>query len=138
LNQPERRNALSAELIAGLGQNLENAMNDPAVRLSVTGRPGVLRRRRPQERWRAVRRRPHRASIRAHSQDDLGGSQAGNRRINGHAFGGGVGLTAACDLTVAADSAKFSFSEVRVGVVPAMISVVVIPRSEFTTPCGSF
>jgi methylglutaconyl-CoA hydratase len=49
-------------------------------------------------------------------------------RINGHAFGGGVGLAAACDLTVAADSANFAFSEVRVGVIPAMISVVVIPK----------
>src|SRR6185369_11620360 len=49
-------------------------------------------------------------------------------RINGHAFGGGVGLAAACDLTVAADNAMFSFSEVRVGVIPAMISVVVIPK----------
>ena len=49
-------------------------------------------------------------------------------RINGHAFGGGVGLAAACDLTVAADTAMFSFSEVRVGVIPAMISVVVLPK----------
>jgi methylglutaconyl-CoA hydratase len=49
-------------------------------------------------------------------------------RINGHAFGGGVGLAAACDLTVAADTAQFSFSEVRIGVIPAMISVVVLPK----------
>jgi len=49
-------------------------------------------------------------------------------RINGHAFGGGIGLAAACDISVAADSAMFSFIEVRVGVIPAMISVVVIPK----------
>src|SRR5207249_4805790 len=49
-------------------------------------------------------------------------------RINGHAFGGGVGLAAACDLTVAAESALFAFSEVRVGVIPAMISVLCIRK----------
>jgi len=49
-------------------------------------------------------------------------------RINGPAFGGGLGLAAACDLTLAADTATFSFSEVRVGVIPAMISVMVIPK----------
>ncbi len=49
-------------------------------------------------------------------------------RINGHAFGGGIGLTAACDLTVAADSATFAFSEVRVGVIPAIISVLCVPK----------
>jgi methylglutaconyl-CoA hydratase len=49
-------------------------------------------------------------------------------RINGHAFGGGLGLTAACDLTLAADNATFAFSEVRVGVIPAIISVLCIPK----------
>jgi len=49
-------------------------------------------------------------------------------RINGHAFGGGVGLVAACDLTIAAEGAQLAFSEVRIGVVPAMISVVVLPK----------
>jgi len=49
-------------------------------------------------------------------------------RINGHAFGGGVGLAAACDLTVAAESALFAFSEVRVGVIPAIISVLCVPK----------
>ena len=49
-------------------------------------------------------------------------------RINGHAFGGGVGLVAACDLTVAADSTLFAFSEVRVGVIPAMISVLCVRK----------
>ena len=47
---------------------------------------------------------------------------------NGHAFGGGLGLVAAADIAIAADTAAFSFSEVRVGVIPAMISVVVLPK----------
>jgi methylglutaconyl-CoA hydratase len=48
--------------------------------------------------------------------------------VNGHAFGGGVGLVAAADIAVAVEGATFSFSEVRIGVIPAMISVVVLPK----------
>jgi methylglutaconyl-CoA hydratase len=48
--------------------------------------------------------------------------------VNGHAFGGGLGLVAAADIAIAVDTAKFAFSEVRIGVIPAMISVVVLPK----------
>ena len=54
--------------------------------------------------------------------------------VNGAAFGGGVGLVAAADIAIAAESARFSFSEVRLGLIPAMISVVVLPKlGEHTT-----
>lgn len=45
-------------------------------------------------------------------------------RVQGHVAGGGNGLVAACDIAVASEAAKFAFSEVRVGVAPAIISVV--------------
>jgi methylglutaconyl-CoA hydratase len=45
-------------------------------------------------------------------------------RIQGHVAGGGNGLVAACDVAVASADARFAFSEVRVGVAPAIISVV--------------
>lgn len=48
--------------------------------------------------------------------------------VHGAAFGGGCGLVAAADVAVAADSSKFSFSEVRLGLVPATISPIVIPK----------
>jgi methylglutaconyl-CoA hydratase len=48
--------------------------------------------------------------------------------VRGQARAGGVGLVAACDVAVAAASATFAFSEVRIGVVPAVISAVVLPR----------
>ena len=48
--------------------------------------------------------------------------------VRGPARAGGVGLAAACDLVVAGTSATFAFSEVRLGVVPAVISAVVLPR----------
>src|SRR5262245_55806744 len=128
LNRPENRNALSVELVDGLLADLKRAVADEAVRVIViTGNGAVFC---------------------AGADLKGGGVSAGSGeqpfvtvlktiwnspkpvigRVNGHAFGGGVGLAAACDLTVAADSAQFSFSEVRVGVIPAMISVVVIPK----------
>jgi methylglutaconyl-CoA hydratase len=48
--------------------------------------------------------------------------------VRGPARAGGVGLLAACDLVVAGASATFAFSEVRLGLVPAVISAVVLPR----------
>jgi methylglutaconyl-CoA hydratase len=47
-------------------------------------------------------------------------------RINGPVFGGGLGLAACCDVAVAAETAKFAFSEVRLGLVPSVISPYVI------------
>src|SRR5207244_2922074 len=44
----------------------------------------------------------------------------------GAAFGGGAGLAAACDITIAATSAQFCFSEVKLGLIPAVISPYVI------------
>ena len=129
LNQPERRNALSAELVDGLRTHLATALADPAVRTVVlTGagaafcagadlKSGGLAAAEGEE-------HPFVRVLKAiwHSPKPVIG------RINGHAFGGGLGLTAACDLTVAADGATFAFSEVRVGVIPAIISVLCIPK----------
>jgi methylglutaconyl-CoA hydratase len=46
--------------------------------------------------------------------------------IQGCAFGGGAGLAAACDIAIAATSARFCFSEVKLGLIPAVISPYVI------------
>jgi methylglutaconyl-CoA hydratase len=128
LNQPEKRNALSDDIVLGLRTHLQAALAEPQVRSIVLTGTG--------------------AAFCAGADLKSGGVKAGDEenpfvtvmktiwespkpvigRINGHAFGGGVGLAAACDLTVAADTALFSFSEVRVGVIPAMISVVVLPK----------
>ena len=128
LNQPDKRNALSDDIVAGLLLHLRAAIADAHVRAIVVTGTGT--------------------AFCAGADLKSGGVAAGEAenpfvtvmntiweapkpvigRINGHAFGGGVGLAAACDLTVAADAAIFSFSEVRVGVIPAMISVVVLPK----------
>ena len=46
--------------------------------------------------------------------------------VQGSAFGGGAGLAAACDIVIAADSARFCFSEVKLGLIPAVISPYVV------------
>jgi methylglutaconyl-CoA hydratase len=49
-------------------------------------------------------------------------------KIRGHVVGGGNGLAAALDISIAADDVKFGFTEVRLGVAPAIISVVCLPK----------
>jgi methylglutaconyl-CoA hydratase len=130
LNQPERRNALSEELITGLRTHLATALADARVRVIVLTGAGAA----------------FCAGADLKSGGLAGADTAAEHpfvtvlktiwdapkpvigRINGHAFGGGLGLTAACDLTLAADTATFAFSEVRVGVIPAIISVLCIPK----------
>lgn len=59
-------------------------------------------------------------------------------RIAGHCVAGGVGLAAVMDIAVAAERATFGFSEVRLGVAPAMISVVCLPKMRRADALSSF
>lgn len=128
LNRPERRNALSDEMVPALIDALDAAQADSAVRFIVlTGsgpafcagadlKAGGMRNDNGEPPFIGILRR-----LQESPKPVIG-------RINGHAFGGGLGLLAACDLVIASSAAQFSFSEVRIGVVPAMISVVVLPK----------
>ncbi|GCF10092.1 enoyl-CoA hydratase-related protein [Dictyobacter arantiisoli] len=49
-------------------------------------------------------------------------------RVNGDAIGGGVGLVSVCDIVIAVEQARFAFSEVKLGIVPAVISPFVIKK----------
>ena len=49
-------------------------------------------------------------------------------RVHGHALGGGAGLVAACDIGVAIESVQFGFTEVKLGIIPAIIAPFVIAR----------
>lgn len=59
-------------------------------------------------------------------------------RIGGHCVAGGMGLAAAMDISVARDDAKFGFTEVRVGVAPAMISVLCLPKMRHAEASAAF
>ena len=131
LDAPQSRNALSADLIAELDAHLAAAIADDAVRVIVlTGNgPAFCAGADLKGGGSAVapgggQRNPF-VMILERIWD---GPKPVIAAVNGHAFGGGVGLVAAADIAVAAETAKFAFSEVRVGVIPAMISVVVLPK----------
>jgi methylglutaconyl-CoA hydratase len=49
-------------------------------------------------------------------------------KINGHAFGGGLGLFAVCDLAISIPECKFAFSEVKLGIIPSVISTFIARR----------
>jgi len=49
-------------------------------------------------------------------------------KINGHAFGGGLGIFAVCDIAIAVPNCKFAFSEVKLGIIPAVISTYIVRR----------
>lgn len=130
LNQPERRNAVGDVMVAELLAHVDAALADPGVRMLVLTGNGPAFCAGADLKAGGMRpaddgtEPPFVRLLKAlwHAPKPVIG------RINGHAFGGGLGLVAACDLVVASSAAKFSFSEVRIGVIPAMISVVVLPK----------
>ncbi len=131
LNAPENRNALSAPIIEGLETHLRAAIADDAVRAIVlTGNGPVfcagadLKSGGGVAATGGAQRNPFVEILRLIWE----GPKPVIAAVNGHAFGGGVGLTAVADIAIAVETAKFAFSEVRIGVIPAMISVVVLPK----------
>jgi methylglutaconyl-CoA hydratase len=131
LDSPHNRNALSRQLLADLNQRLTEAIDDPGVRVVVLTGAGPafcsgadLRERRETSSTPSAGR-PGLAPILTamwESPKPVVG------RINGPARAGGVGLVAACDIAVAVESATFAVNEVRIGVIPAVVSVVLVPR----------
>lgn len=131
LDSPENRNALTEPLVAELLAHLRAAVDDPAARAIVlTGRgPAFCAGADLKNRGANVARAADEPSPFVQVLDLLwNGPKPVIGAINGAAFGGGLGLVAACDIAVAAENARFSFSEVRLGLIPAMISVVVVPK----------
>ncbi len=130
LNRPEKRNALSAMLITEVYDHIVVANEDDAVRcIVITGNgPGFCSgadlkddRGLPAGRDRAVGYPELLSTIQDNPKPVIAA-------INGPAFAGGLGLVGACDIAVTVESAQFSFSEVRIGVIPAVISVVCLPK----------
>jgi methylglutaconyl-CoA hydratase len=135
LDRPEQHNALSAELLGSIAENFHTLAHDPAVRVVVlAGRGpsfcagadiGVMK-----------------ASANASFEENLADAKrlAGLfaaiadfpkpvvARVHGNVLGGGVGLVCACDIVVASDDARFGLTEVRLGILPAIISPYVIRR----------
>lgn len=130
LDSPANRNALSAQLVDELSAALAAAAADDAVRAVVLSHTGTV----------------FCAGADLHEQASAGGPERGTRRmlellrtiltlpkpvlarVDGAARAGGVGLVGACDIAVASPRASFAFTEVRLGLAPAIISLTTLGR----------
>lgn len=132
LNRPEKRNALSSGMVTALDAALTKALNDESVRsIVLTGAgPGFCAGADLKASGPVARQDPsgERNPFALLLQRFQHAEKPVIAAINGPAFGGGLGLVAVADIAVAASGATFSFSEVRLGLLPAMISVVVLPK----------
>ena len=135
LNRPEHHNALGAELAADLTRTLEALAQDPTVRVVVLGGRGPSF-------CAGADIGAMKAQATASFEDNvreaerLGGMfatlaampQPVVARVHGNVLGGGVGLVCACDLALASEESRFGLSEVRLGILPALISPYVLRR----------
>jgi methylglutaconyl-CoA hydratase len=135
LNRPEKRNALDRAAIAALSAELQRCAGDSAVRVvQITGAGKVF--------CAGADLSEMQAQVHAGEADNL--NDAGQlaamltlldslpkptvARVNGDGYGGALGLIAACDVVVVADDARFAFTEVRLGIMPAVISPFVLGK----------
>lgn len=135
LNRPEVHNALSAELGDALAAAMHQLAQDDATRVAVLGGRGPSFCAGAD--IGAMKASAH-ASFAANvaEAERLAGMFAAVAefpkpvigRIHGAVLGGGMGFCCACDIAVASDDAKFGLSEVRLGILPAVISPYVIRR----------
>jgi enoyl-CoA hydratase len=129
LDSPANRNALSSRLVAELEQGLAEAGKDPAVRAVVLTHTGGT------------------FCSGADLSEATGGDPTANPRrlvtamrgvlespkpvvavVDGHVRAGGLGLLGACDIVLAGPASTFAFTEVRLGLAPAVISLPLLPR----------
>ena len=133
LNRPELHNAFDDRLIADLTQELNRLEADPAVRAVVLAASGKSFSAGADLNW---MRRMAGYSKQENFRDamDLAElmltlnelNKPTIARVQGAAYGGGVGLVACCDIAIASEAASFRLSEVALGLIPAVISPYVI------------
>lgn len=131
----ENRNALGAAVVGGLREVIATANNDSSVRAVVITNEGST--------FCAGANLKERSAANAGKSSSSGMGSGGFEtllyeiqtsptpvigKIKGHVVGGGNGLAAALDVSIAAADVKFGFTEVRLGVAPAIISVVCLPK----------
>lgn len=133
LARPTVHNAFDAGLIAALSAALDTLAADPSVRALVLTGEGSTFSAGADLHW-------MRGMAKASEAENLADSLELARlmrglnffpkptlaRVNGSAYGGGVGLLACCDIAIGVEGAKFSLSEAKLGLVPAVISPYVV------------
>jgi len=133
MNRPDVRNAFNETMIAELSHALTSLEADDAIRAIVLAGRGPSFCAGADLNW---MKKMAGYSIEQNYEDALGLATMLHTlhtlkkptiaRVHGHAYGGGVGLVAACDIAVAAFEAEFCLSEVRIGLIPATIGPYVV------------
>lgn len=125
LDSPHNRNALSAALVGELADALGDCGTDDDVRAVVLTHTGTtfcagadLRDPPPPDALVGLLRQIVELRVPVVA------------RVTGHVRAGGLGLLAACDITAASTGATFAFTEVRIGVAPAVVSMPLLPRTD--------
>jgi methylglutaconyl-CoA hydratase len=135
LNRPDVRNAFNEELIAQLTAWAESVKPDGTARVAVLAGAGKAFSAGADLGWMSkMVHYTHEENVRDaramarmfEALDSLPIPLIG--RVHGAALGGGVGLAAVCDIVVAAEGAMFAFTEVKLGILPAVISPYVLAK----------
>ncbi|MEP6483422.1 MAG: enoyl-CoA hydratase-related protein [Rudaea sp.] len=133
LNRPDIHNAFDHDLIRELTETLQTCDVDDAIRAVVLTGNGKSFSAGADLNWMRGMAAASEADNRVDSERLATLMRTLNflskptvARVNGAAYGGGVGLIACCDVAIAGESAKFGLTEVKLGLVPAVISPYVI------------
>jgi methylglutaconyl-CoA hydratase len=126
LDLPEKRNALTTELLDSLGDQLLAARADQSVRAVVLTHTGTTFCAGADLSVAGATKSRYDIAAILRAIEEMEKPVVG--RIAGLCLGGGVGLAAVCDISIASTESRFGFSEVRLGVAPAVISVVCLPK----------
>ena len=135
LNMPGRHNALAPRMVAELHAAADRLAADDAVRVVVLTGAGRSFCAGGDLAWMREQFEASREQRIAEARTIAGMLGALNElpkpligRINGQAYGGGMGMISVCDVCVAVEDARFGFTEARLGLIPATISPYVLAR----------
>jgi len=125
LDSPGNRNALSAVLVGELADGLTRCGKDSDVRAIVLTHTGNTFCAGAD-----LRDPPHPDAFVSLLRQIVELRKPVLARVTGHVRAGGLGLLGACDIAAASTEATFAFTEVRIGVAPAVISLPLLPRTD--------
>ena len=135
LNRPEKHNALSADLMVALTDAAHEIGKCDDIRVVVLAAEGPTFCAGGDLRWMQDQIKASRADRRAGAMVLAGMLDALNTlpqpligRLQGNAFGGGVGLACVCDVAIGVSGKKFGLTETKLGLVPATIGPYVVAR----------
>ncbi|MEV5607974.1 enoyl-CoA hydratase family protein [Streptomyces sp. NPDC052225] len=123
LDSPANRNALSSALVGELAARLGRAEKDGDVRAVVVTHSGTTFCAGAD-----LRDPPDPDALVGLLRQIVALRKPVVARVDGHVRAGGLGLLGACDIAVASAGSSFAFTEVRIGVAPAVISLPLLPR----------